>query len=49
MFFLKQTYQNSLNRDQEDLIKQGYVIVDVIVTNNGYMGGFGFFIKYKKG
>lgn len=49
MFFLKQSHQNSLNRDQEDLIKQGYVIVDVIVTNNGYMGGFGIFIKYKKG
>lgn len=49
MFFIKQSYHNSLIRDQEDLIKKGYVIVDIIVTNNGYMGGYGYFIKYKKG
>lgn len=49
MFFIKKSHEFHLEKDQENLIKQGYVIVDVIVTNDGYMGGFGFFIKYKKG
>lgn len=48
MFFIKKSHEFHLDSDQEDLIKKGYVIVDVIVINNGYMGGFDYFIKYKK-
>lgn len=48
MIFIEKVYESSLMRTQEDLIKKGYQILDVVIVYNGYFNGYSYFVKYKK-
>lgn len=46
MIYIKESARDSLTKDQKELEKKGFKILDIVIVHDGYLNGVNFFIKY---